>query len=78
MLLNVLGCRLTYQGQAETNAEAWFSVALHPRKNQKAQPRTAASTFTQLLNYECKREESTERPLHMETETAKRCSHCED
>ena len=32
VLLNVLGCRLTYQGQAETNAEAWFSIALRPRK----------------------------------------------
>ena len=32
MLLNVLGCRLTYQGQAETKAEAWFNIALCPRK----------------------------------------------
>ena len=32
MLLNVLGCQLTYQGQAETNAEAWFNTALHPWK----------------------------------------------
>ena len=32
VLLNVLWCRLMYQGQAETNAEAWFSIALHPRK----------------------------------------------
>ena len=30
VLLNVLGCRLTYKGQAETNAEAWFNVALCP------------------------------------------------
>ena len=32
VLLNVLGCQLTYEGQAETNAEAWFSIALHPQK----------------------------------------------
>ena len=32
VLLNVLGCRLTYQGQAETSAEAWFNIALRPRK----------------------------------------------
>ena len=32
VMLNVLGCRLTYQGQAETNAEAWFNIALRPRK----------------------------------------------
>ena len=32
VLLNVLGCRLTYYGQAETNAEAWFSIALRPWK----------------------------------------------
>ena len=31
-ILNVLGCRLTYQGQAETSAEAWFSKSLRPRK----------------------------------------------
>ena len=30
VLLNVLRCRLTYWGQAETSAEAWFSIALHP------------------------------------------------
>ena len=30
VLLNVLRCQLTYEGQAETNAEAWFSIALHP------------------------------------------------
>ena len=32
MLLNVLRCRLTYEGQAETNAEAWFNIALRPQK----------------------------------------------
>ena len=32
VLLNVLGCRLTYEGQAETNAEAWFNIAIRPRK----------------------------------------------
>ena len=30
--LDVLGCRLTYEGQAETNAEARFNVALRPQK----------------------------------------------
>ena len=25
VMLNVLRCRLTYQGQAVTNAEAWFN-----------------------------------------------------
>ena len=32
MLLNVLRCQLTYQGQAETNAKAWFNIILRPRK----------------------------------------------
>ena len=32
VMLNVLRCRLTYQGQAVTNAEAWFNTALRPRK----------------------------------------------
>ena len=31
-MLNVLRCRLTYQGQAVTNAEARFSIALRPQK----------------------------------------------
>ena len=30
--LHVLGCRLTYQGQTVTSAEAWFNVALRPQK----------------------------------------------
>ena len=28
VLLNVLRCRLTYEGQAVTSAEAWFNIAL--------------------------------------------------
>ena len=32
VLLNVLGCWLTYLGQAETSAEAWFNIALCLRK----------------------------------------------
>ena len=31
-MLNVLRCQLTYYGQAVTNAEAWFNLALRPRK----------------------------------------------
>ena len=30
--LHVLGCRLTYSGQAETSAWAWLSIAVRPRK----------------------------------------------
>ena len=41
VLRNVFGCRLTYQGQAETNAEAWFSIALRPRKPEGSLGRTA-------------------------------------
>ena len=41
MLLNVLGCRLAYKGQAETNAEAWFNIALRPRKPEGSLGRTA-------------------------------------
>ena len=40
-MLNVLGCRLTYWGQAETNAEAWFNIALRPRKPEGSLGRTA-------------------------------------
>ena len=50
VLLNVLGCRLTYLGQAETNAEARFSIALRPRKPEGSLGRTATSTLTQPLN----------------------------
>ena len=32
VLLNVLRCQLTYQGQVVTNAEAWFNNSLRPRK----------------------------------------------
>ena len=41
MLLNVLGCQLTYEGQAETNAEAWFNIALCPWKPEGSLGRTA-------------------------------------
>ena len=40
-MLNVLGCRLTYQGQAVTNAEARFNIALRPRKPECSLGRTA-------------------------------------
>ena len=40
-MLNILGCRLTYQGQAETNAEAWFNTSLRPRKPEGSLGRTA-------------------------------------
>ena len=32
---------LTYQGQAETNAEAWFNIALRPRKPEGSLGRSA-------------------------------------
>ena len=43
VMLNVLRCQLTfnYQGQAETNVEAWFSIALRPRKPEGSLGRTA-------------------------------------
>ena len=41
MLLNVLIRQLTYQGQAETNAEAWFSISLRPWKPEGSLGRTA-------------------------------------
>ena len=41
MLLNVLRCRLIYKGQAETNAEAWFNIALCPQKPEGSLGRTA-------------------------------------
>ena len=41
VLRNVLGCRLTYYGQAETSAEAWFNIALRPRKPEGSLGRTA-------------------------------------
>ena len=41
VLLNVLRCQLTYQGQAVTSAEAWFNIALRPRKPEGSFGRTA-------------------------------------
>ena len=41
MLLNVLRCQLTYYGQVETNAEAWFNIPLRPRKPEGSLGRTA-------------------------------------
>ena len=41
VLLNVLGCRLTYWGQAETNAWEWFNKSLRPRKPEGSLGRTA-------------------------------------
>ena len=32
VMLNVLRCQVTYSGQVVTNAEAWFSNSLRPRK----------------------------------------------
>ena len=41
VMLNVLMCQLTYQGQAATNAEAWFNIALRPRNPEGSLGRTA-------------------------------------
>ena len=41
VMLNVLRCRLTYQGQAVTNAEAWFNKSLRPQKPEGSLGRTA-------------------------------------
>ena len=41
VLLNVLRCQLTYQGQVETNAEARFNKSLRPRKPEGSLGRTA-------------------------------------
>ena len=41
VMLNVLGCQMTYQGQAETNAEAWFNKSLRPWKPEGSLGRTA-------------------------------------
>ena len=41
VMLNVLKCQLTYQGQAVTNAEAWFNIALCPQKPEGSLGRTA-------------------------------------
>ena len=45
LMLNVIRCQLTYQGQVVTNAEARFNNSLRPRKPE-------GSTLTQLLNYD--------------------------
>ena len=41
VMLNVLRCQLTYSGQVVTNAEAWFNIALRPRKPEGSVGRTA-------------------------------------
>ena len=41
VMLNVLRCQLTYEGQVETNAEAWFNIALCPRKPEGSLGQTA-------------------------------------
>ena len=41
VLFNVLGCRLTYYVQAETNAWAWFDIVLRPRKPEGSLERKA-------------------------------------
>ena len=40
-MLNVLRCRLTYQGQAVTNAKAWFNKSLGTQKPEGSLGRTA-------------------------------------
>ena len=41
MLLKILRCLLTYEGQVVTNAEAWFNNSLRPRKPEGSLGRTA-------------------------------------
>ena len=41
LMLNVLRCQLTYYGQVETNAEAWFNNSLRPQKPEGSLGRTA-------------------------------------
>ena len=41
VMLNVLRCQLTYQGQAVTSAEVWFNNSLRPRKPEGSLGRTA-------------------------------------
>ena len=41
VMLDVPRCKLTYSGQAETNAEACFNIALRPRKPEGSLGRTA-------------------------------------
>ena len=45
VMLNVLRCRLTYYGQAVTNAEAWFNIALRPRKPEGSLGQTAQDVY---------------------------------
>ena len=35
VLLSVLRCQLTYQGQVVTNAEAWFNIGLRPQRERE-------------------------------------------
>ena len=48
MLLNVLRCQLTYQGQVVTNAEARFNKSLRPRKPEGSLGRTAQDGHPRL------------------------------
>ncbi len=41
LMLNVLRCHETYQGQVVTNAEAWFNNSLRPRKTEGSLGRIA-------------------------------------
>ena len=41
VMLNVCGCQQTYEGQTETNAEAWFNKSLRPRKPEGSLGQTA-------------------------------------
>ena len=41
VMLNVLGCQLTYEGQVVTSAEARFNNSLRPRKPEGSLGRTA-------------------------------------
>ena len=41
LMLNVLRCQLTYQGQVVTDAEARFNKSLRPRKPEGSLGRTA-------------------------------------
>ena len=58
VMLNVLRCQLTDQGQAVTNAETRFNNSLRPRKPEGSLGRTAQDghldSHTQLLNYDKK------------------------
>ena len=69
MLLSVLRCQLTYQRQAETSAEAWFSIALPPRKPEGSLGRTVQDgpldfhTAPELCNNESLLFTSTEQRL---------------